>query len=160
MTVTVRCARPEDVADVRFVGLVAWPATYGPLKGRAYVLAGLDEYWNAEAISAAIQSGDIDVAEEGGEIIGMTHVEALGEDLVMWKLYVLPDQQHRGVGRSLVDAAKARARARGGDLVTEFEPSNEKVRGFYQREGFDTTAAPWPGTDAVWLRWRGDARLA
>lgn len=84
----------------------------------------------------------------------MTHVEELGPDLVMWKLYVVPDQQHQGTGHALVGSAKVRAVAHGSDLLTEYEPGNERVRGFYEREGFDATPAPWPGTDAIWLRWR------
>lgn len=153
MTVTIREALPGDVNGVRYIGTVCWPATYGPLKGAAYVMAGLDEYWSAETIATAIEVGSVDVAESAGGIIGMVQVEALGADLVMWKLYVLPGSQHHGVGSSLVRAAKDRARALGCDLLTEYETSNERVRGFYLREGFAPTAAPWPGTDAVWLRW-------
>ena len=153
MTITIRTAVPEDVAGVRYVGTVCWPATYGPLKGAGYVMAGLDEFWSAEAITTAIAAGHVDVAESGDGVVGLVHVEELGADLVMWKLYVLPDSQHHGVGSCLVRAAKDRARAEGRDLLTEYEPSNERVRGFYLREGFTSTAAPWPGTDAVWLRW-------
>ena len=158
MTITIRRAVPGDVDGVRYVGTVAWPATYGAARGAAYVMSGLDEYWNVEAISSAIQEGNIDVAEMDGAIVGMVHVEALGDDLVMWKIYVLPDHQRLGIGRLLVDAAKDRSRARRSALLTEFEPSNERVRGFYLREGFTVTDAPWPGADAVWLRWEHDAQ--
>lgn len=154
MTIRVRLALPEDVHAVRFVGHATWPATYGPEMGAEYVLAGLDNYWNSDAITNAIQRGCIDVAESADVIVGMTHVEELGPDLVMWKLYVVPDQQHQGTGHALVGSAKVRAVAHGSDLLTEYEPGNERVRGFYEREGFDATPAPWPGTDAIWLRWR------
>lgn len=153
MTITVRPALPDDAHGVRYVGTVAWPATYGSDKGVEYVMSGLDEFWSTEAIGSAIRAGNIDVAESTDGIVGMVHVEELDEDLVMWKLYVLPDQQRHGIGRLLVRAAKNRARREGKDLMTEYEPSNERVRGFYLREGFIATNAPWPGTDAVWLRW-------
>lgn len=155
MTITIRPALPSDIQGVRYVGTVAWPATYGASKGGAYVMSGLDEFWSTEAIGSAIGAGNIDVAESADGVIGMAHVEELGEDLVMWKLYVLPDQQRHGIGRLLVSAAKDRARMQGKGLLTEFESSNERVRGFYLGEGFTATAAPWPGTDAVWLRWDG-----
>ncbi|WPF81416.1 GNAT family N-acetyltransferase [Sanguibacter sp. 4.1] len=154
MTITIRPAQPDDTHGVRYVGTVAWPATYGSEKGSGYVMSGLDEFWSAEAIGSAIRAGDVDVAEAADGITGMVHVEELGGDLVMWKLYVLPDHQRHGIGRLLVRAAKDRARAQGKDLLTEYESSNDRVRGFYLREGFSTTAAPWPGTDAVWLRWK------
>ena len=153
MTITIRRATAQDTHGVRYVGTVAWPATYGAAKGADYVMSGLDAYWSAGVISTAIQAGYIDVAQSPDGIVGMVHVEELGEDLVMWKLYVLPDQQGTGVGRALVQAAKNRARTQGMGLLTEFEPSNERVRGFYLREGFSVTTAPWAGSDAIWLRW-------
>lgn len=157
MTMKVRSATLADVNEVRLVGFVAWPHTYEPLKGASYVIRGLDTYWNAEAITEAIEQGTIDVAESSdGNIIGMTHVDELGTgDLVMWKLYVLPRSQGEGVGRALVEAAKNRARVRGSGLITEYDAENERVRDFYLREGFEPTLAPWTGTDAVWLRWIG-----
>lgn len=145
---------PNDIHGVRYVGTVGWPATYGPDKGAEYVMSGLDEYWSADTIGSAIQAGNINVAESANGIVGMIHVEDLGDDLVMWKLYVLPEQQGHGIGRLLVCTAKDRARLRGRDLLTEYEPCNERVRGFYLQEGFSATNAPWPGIDAVWLRWK------
>lgn len=153
MTITIRPALSGDIQGVRYVGTVAWPATYGVDKGAAYVMSGLDEFWSEDAIASAIRLGNVVVAEATVGIVGIVHVEELGDDLVMWKLYVLPGQQGRGVGRLLVDAAKERARGEGKRLLTEFDASNERVRGFYLREGFSATAAPWPGTKAVWLRW-------
>lgn len=152
MTPTIRRATPDDLAAVRFVGVRTWPATYGPPLGAHYVMHGLDTHWSVEAIAPALAAGRIDVAETDDGIVGMTEVEDLGDSLVLWKLYVIPSAQGAGIGHDLVAAAKDRARQRGRDLLTEYEPANEVVRGFYLREGFEDTQAPWPG--AVWLRWR------
>lgn len=93
------------------------------------------------------------MVESAEGILGVVHVEELGKELVMWKLYVLPNHQGQGVGGLLVSAAKDRARSAGKDLLTEFDRTNKRVRGFYLREGFSQALAPWPGTDAIWLRW-------
>lgn len=150
----VRRACDDDVDRVRYVGASTWPATYGALKGARYVMEGLDSFWSADAIRASIDAGNIDVAETPHGVVGMIEVEDLGDDLVMWKLYVVPAEQGSGLGRALVGAAKDRARERGRDLLTEYDPDNSAVGGFYAREGFERTEPPWPGTDAVWLRWR------
>lgn len=152
----VRRALTEDVDGVRYVGVSTWPATYGALKGARYVMEGLDSFWSADAIRAAIDAGNIDVAENSQGVVGMTEVEDLGDDLIMWKLYVVPSEQGSGLGHALVEAAKDRARERGRDLLTEYEPDNSTVGGFYSREGFNHTEPPWPGTNAIWLRWRRD----
>lgn len=150
----VRRARTEDLDGVRYVGVSTWPVTYGTINGARYVMEGLDSYWSAEAIRAAIDAGNIDVAETSQSVVGMTEVESLGEDLVMWKLYVVPSEHGSGLGHALVDAAKERARERGCDLLTEYEPENSTVGAFYAREGFDHREPPWPNSKAVWLRWR------
>lgn len=87
------------------------------------MMSGLDELWNSEAVDFAIRAGNINVAESTDGILGMVHGEALGQDLVMWKLYVFPDQQRHGIGTLLARATKNRARLEGKDLVTEYEPS-------------------------------------
>lgn len=50
------------------------------------------------------------VAEDGHGIVGMSEVTDLGADLVLWKLYVLPAAQGRGIDGRLVRAAQDRAR--------------------------------------------------
>ncbi|WP_150956191.1 GNAT family N-acetyltransferase [Microbacterium testaceum] len=157
MPSTVRPATADDLAAVRLVGILSWPPTYGPSRGAGFVVAGLDRYWSDEAIGAAIHEGRIDVACHEGEVVGMAEIDRLDDDVVLWKVYVIPEHQHRGIGRRLVDAAKSRARAIDGDLVTEYDNGNAVVRGFYLREGFVDDPAPWPGTDAVWMRWSSPA---
>lgn len=160
MSITIRRAIAGDLDAVRFIGVSTWPPTYGPLKGARYVLDALDTYWNAEALRTALEAGDIDVAETAQGIVGMAEVEELGNDLVMWKLYVLPSQQRSGIGHELTSAAKDRARAKGCGLLTEYVPENSKAGSFYEREGFVPTSAPWPGTVAAWVRWQDDPRPA
>lgn len=160
MSISIRRAQPEDLDAVRFIGFSTWPATYGAIKGASHVVEGLDTHWNTSVMSGAIDAGNIDVAEGTHGVVGMSEVDSLGEDLVMWKLYVLPSEHGTGIGAALVDAAKDRARERGGDLLTEYEPANARVGGFYAKQGFQPTEAPWPGSTAVWLRWRAPGTSA
>lgn len=60
------------------------------------------------------------VAEAGGEPVGCVLCTPLGGALHLGKLAVRPDRQRAGIGRALVRAAEAAARARGlGALVLE-----------------------------------------
>ncbi|GAA4527390.1 hypothetical protein GCM10023160_23560 [Brachybacterium paraconglomeratum] len=156
MSITIRRAVVEDLDAVRFIGFSTWPPTYGPLKGARYVLDALDSYWSADALRTAIEAGGIDVAETAQGVVGMAEVAELGDDLVLWKLYVLPSQQRSGIGHELISAAKDRARARRRGLLTEYVSENSDAGRFYEREGFVPTAAPWPGTAAAWVRWQDD----
>jgi len=153
MASSVRLATADDLDAVRFIGIATWPPTYAAQRGPRFVVANLDEYWNAEVMSAAIAAGSVYVAEVDDAVVGMSQMEDLGNDVVLWKLYVLPEHHGEGHGRALIDAAKAHARARGRSLLTEYDRSNAVVAGFYAAQGFVPTPPPWPSTDTVWLRW-------
>lgn len=153
MQIDIRQATLDDITDVRYVGICAWPPTYGPIYGPKYVVDGLDEYWSDAAIRNDITAGQIDVAVIDGRCVGVSQVAPLDSDLVLWKLYVLPEFQRAGVGRRLMDAAKERARAQGCDLLTEYASRNARVGQFYRRQGFTETDDPWGGSDAVWMRY-------
>lgn len=153
MSVVVRRAAADDLDPVRFVGLATWPATYGAIKGARYVTRGLDEYWSAEAIAGSIDRGDIDVAESDAGVVGMVEVASVGDDLVMWKLYVVPAVQHTGIGPRLIASAVARAEARGCALFTEYEPENVAAGEFYARQGFEPSDPRWPDAGGTWMRW-------
>lgn len=156
MSIRIRRAVAADLDAVRFIGFSTWPSTYGPLKGARYVIDALDTYWSADAVRAALDAGAIDLAETAQGVVGMAEVAELGDDMVMWKLYVLPSQQRSGIGHELVSAAKGRAQARGCGLLTEYVSENSNAGRFYEREGFVPAPAPWPGTAAAWVRWQGD----
>ena len=73
------------------------------------------------------------VADRGGEVLGYLSSEPTGD---VRGFYVRGDAQGRGVGRALMDGAKARFPA--GLRLTVFEP-NAGGRRFYAREGFVDT---------------------
>ena len=95
----------------------------------------------------------IDVAESDAGVVGMVEVASVGDDLVMWKLYVVPAAQHTGIGPRLIASAVARAEARGCALFTEYEPENVAAGEFYARQGFEPSDPPWPDAGGTWMRW-------
>ncbi len=152
MSVAVRLATESELVAVRFIGFATWPQTYAPIAGVDYVVSGLDEYWNAESIRAAIRSGNIYIALDSDEVVGMSEVAMLNGDLVMWKLYVLPGRQRSGVGRALLDAVKQRAANENKSLLTEYVAANTRAGSFYRSQGFIELKPPASPLDSVWLR--------
>lgn len=155
MDITVRLATAEDLVEVRYVGFATWPPTYGTFAGPRFVVQGLDMYWSSEAISAAIGRGDIYVAADGERVLGVSEVDHYEGRFVMWKLYVLPEHQHRGIGGRLVQAVAERARAQREDLYTEYVAGNRPAAEFYLAHGFapvNTASSASSPLDSVWMR--------
>lgn len=90
-----------------------------------------------------VQSGTAWVAVADDGPVGFICCETMGAELHVWELAVQTDWQQQGIGRRLMEAAIAHARA--ADLsrltLTTFRdvPWNEP---FYQRLGFDTVDRP------------------
>jgi putative acetyltransferase len=96
------------------------------------------------------------VVEGHGEILGYL---SMSDDGFVPALYLRPGGRGKGVGKTLLDAAKA-AHPDGLEL-TVFERNADALR-FYKREGFredptrrdDTTEE---GIATLWMRWLGGA---
>jgi ribosomal protein S18 acetylase RimI-like enzyme len=75
-----------------------------------------------------------------------------GDREVMWKLYVHPDHQGRGIGRRLL--AEVEALVEGDALWLEVVDGNRQAYDFYRAHGFEEVErvgdGRWP--DDVWMR--------
>ncbi|MDN5791084.1 MAG: GNAT family N-acetyltransferase [Micrococcales bacterium] len=138
--VIVRSATGDDLDAVLDVGRRTWPPTYEPVAGADYVQMGLAKWWTADAVIPSIRRGRTLVAEVAGVVVGVATHGVLGEDLVLWKLYVLPGHQGHGVGRRLLKAVCDRAVEFGHPrIVLSHLDGNEQARAFYARHGFVET---------------------
>ena len=106
-----------DVFLAALAGMTYLPDLYSEEETRTFirdVLLPYNEVW---------------VAEEGGRVIGFT---GLGDDSVR-HLWVLPEEQDRGVGTALLELAKGR---RPEGLQLWVFQRNVGARRFYERHGF------------------------
>jgi GNAT superfamily N-acetyltransferase len=137
MPVLTRSARPEDAAalaaayDWLFAAPGVTPADWDPVRAQA----DLRRLMAAEDVAVM-------VAEDGGEIVGFCTAYddissvRFGRRVWVEDLAVDPSQRSRGVGRRLLDGAKAWARERGAShLELDSAPAREDAHRFYDREG-------------------------
>ncbi|HET8601388.1 MAG TPA: GNAT family N-acetyltransferase [Segeticoccus sp.] len=153
--VTIRQATGDDLQAVLVVGRTTWPATYYSIAGEDYIQAGLAKWWTEEATIPAIRAGRVTVAEVDGQVVGVATVGPRDGHLVLWKLYVLPEHQGRGIGSALLDAVLENAREDQHEVQLSYLDGNTSAAAFYRHQGFvefDREAGGGGVPDDIWMR--------
>jgi ribosomal protein S18 acetylase RimI-like enzyme len=139
--ITIRPARPDDAAAIARIDVETWQATYAGILGTPY-LAGLTTGRREIGWGHVIRRSpnDVHVAiNTAGEVIGFGSCGASRGDrdftAEVFTLYVAPDWQNQGVGRSLVLAMFRRLVAQGHKAAIIWVLRENPSRFFYQRVG-------------------------
>ncbi len=153
--IVVRPATVEDVDAVVAVGHGTWPATYVPIVGEDYVAMGLAKWWTRDTCLRAVELGRTTVATVDGVVAGCAVAGPHGGDLVLWKLYVLPAHQGRGIGHRLMESVVAAATADGYPRIRlSYIDGNERAHRFYLAHAFVDDHRETEGhgiPDALWM---------
>ncbi len=135
MTLEVRRATKTDVDAICEIGRAAWPGTYA-FAGQDYVEHGLATWWSAAAVERGLATTTTMVAESEGHVVGMGNVDLRPDVPVIWKLYVHPDHQDKGVGSSLLSALIGAVPAARRTVAIEYIEGNDRAAAVYARHGF------------------------
>ena len=154
--IVVRRAVHADADAIRHIGLTTWPVAYAGLVSDEFITDGLAQWWSPQVVEYGIKNGLTLVATDsdgGDELVGMTGLGREDGFWVMWKLYVLPPHQGKGVGKALLDAAIAALPEGTPELLLDVLVANEQAIGFYRSQGF-TESQRTPDRDlGVELMW-------
>ncbi|WP_405065997.1 GNAT family N-acetyltransferase [Kribbella sp. NBC_01510] len=152
--IEIRKAELAEVDAVRQIGVTTWPVAYAGLASDEFITDGIAQWWSPEVVEWGIRNGITLVAAEGDDLVGMVGLGREGDSWVMWKLYVLPEHQGKGIGTALLDAAIAALPEGATELLLDVLVTNEKAIGFYRAHGF-TEARATPdrdlGVDLMWM---------
>ena len=155
MTLIIRAADGNDLMAVVDVGRRTWPLTYGPIAGEDYVAMGLAKWWTEDATIPAIRSGRVTVAEVDGEVVGIASVGPHEDYLVLWKLYVLPEYQGKGIGSALVESVVAAATGVHREIRISYLHGNTLAEAFYRGKGFVEISRESGGEgipESIWMQ--------
>jgi GNAT superfamily N-acetyltransferase len=138
----VRAAAPGDVAGIARVHVDGWRETYpGLLPG--FVLDALSYAERERQWADALAAGGscLFVAEAQGHIVGFAAGGPNREDRAdeypgeLWAIYLLREQQGRGLGRALFEAVRAWLRERELEPFLLWAVADNPACGFYERLG-------------------------
>ena len=135
--------RMATLADIGLINSMAWrvfPPTYKGIIAEEQIQFMMQWMYSEENLRRQItrQGHTFLMAEEGKEPAG--YVSVSSEEATLWelhKLYVLPDWQQKGVGKTLFNAAIAHIKAlQQGPCVMQLHVNrHNKALGFYQHMG-------------------------
>ncbi len=150
----IRDAAADDIAAICRFGEVHVRAHYVPIIGEGPADEQVRRWWNETYIAEGVARGQVVVADDGGELVGVGQRGRNGADHVIYKLYVHPDHRGRGIGPLLI-AGLVRQLPPGTDrLFIEHFAGNERAGAFYEREGFAVDHVEPGASDALAVVWR------
>lgn len=137
--ISIRKATAEDIALIRTLAEVVFPATYEPLLPEGQVGYMMEWMYSAESLARQMAEGHTYyIASIDGEPCGYLSVERQEASLYhLQKLYVLPAYQGQGVGEQLFRQAVAHVQQQvqlPATLELNVNRENRAV-GFYRRMG-------------------------
>lgn len=102
-------ASSADIEAIRRVAERSWEHDYPEILSRETATAGVDEWYGADRLDAALADpkNHVLVAEHEETVAGFAHAIVDGEDGVILRLYVDPAHRQSGVGTALFDAVAA-----------------------------------------------------
>ena len=97
-----------------------------------------DERWSAAMFWNELANGHCYlVALDGGSVVGYAGLSVTGAEAWIQNIAVRGDRQHRGIGRSLLEALLVEADRRGArPVLLEVAVDNAKAQRLYDRYGF------------------------
>lgn len=97
-----------------------------------------DERWSAAMFWNELANGHYYlVALDGGSVVGYAGLSVTGAEAWIQNIAVRGDRQHRGIGRSLLEALLVEADRRGArPVLLEVAVDNAKAQRLYDRYGF------------------------
>ena len=133
--VLVLPATARDVPALRALGVRTWRATYEGVLSGAAVAQGIEEQFNEYSLGAAVRDGRMLAAHRDGILVGLLEFDRVDATRTMvWKLYVDPDAQGRGIGGLLLERLLRAATTP--EVRVEHDERNAVAGAFFHEFGF------------------------
>ena len=139
--VLLRPATAADFPTIRDIAHRTWPATFGAILSQEQIAYMLDMMYADAALAEQVSRRGhrfLLAEDDDGQAVGYASYELhyRAGTTKLHKLYVLPAQQGRGLGRTLIEAVEAAARAVGDSVLRLDVNRDNRAVGYYERSGF------------------------
>lgn len=142
--ITITEAGRDELAVVQSLAHQVWPATYGPLMSAEKLDYMLKLIYSLPALEEQllINAHTFIIARDGQTPIGFAAYGPVGDTnkFKLYKLYVLPGIQGKGLGSMLINAVINRVRLRHASSLLLNVKKDNPAKAFYEKMGFSVVA--------------------
>lgn len=134
----IQRAKIEEVHEIKKLLSETWLHTYGDIYSADTIKNITTEWHNPELLVKQILDPDIyfSIAREQNQIIGLITIRQMDKNILnMYRLYIHPDYQRKGIGSKLIiEALKVFKEHK--KLRIGVEEENKRAISFYLSKGF------------------------
>ena len=138
--ITIRQAKATDFDIIREIAFQTWPITYGAILSKEQLCFMLNKFYSLEYLNLNAQQNQLFFIISENEIplgfVGMEHHFDKKSITKIHKIYVLPDRQRKGIGKSAIDfVVKSALENHSNKVILNVNRFNQAVS-FYQKMDF------------------------
>lgn len=143
--ITISKARPNDYKKIQEIARQTWPDTYGAILSKEQLNFMLDAFYSVDALSNDVDSKGHHflLAKENDVVLGFAAYEHSYQDnkiTRIHKIYILPQTQGKGIGKTLIEYIEKLAVENGSAALSLNVNRFNKALSFYQKIGFEIIA--------------------
>jgi ribosomal protein S18 acetylase RimI-like enzyme len=141
---SIRFAELEDLNTIGFLAQQIWPATYKDILQEEQLLYMMELFYSPASLKKQLteEKHSVIIIENAEEAVGFASYSPLSEAGIfkLHKLYVLPNQQGKGLGKTILDFITSDIRTKSATALRLNVNRYNKARNFYERLGFKIIA--------------------
>jgi diamine N-acetyltransferase len=139
--IEIKDASVNDLPLIRQLAFDIWPTAYGNILSNKQLEYMLDKMYSLASLEQQQQSlkHSFLIAYENNQPIGFASFAAHADDNNVYhlhKIYVLPQQQGKNVGRQMLDYVISQIKKTGAASLQLNVNRNNKALHFYEKQGF------------------------
>lgn len=134
----IQQAETSHIPLIRKLALQIWPATYSHILSPEQIDYMLDMMYSESSLDAQMKKGSqfLIVYAENDPAGFAAYIKSGDNIFKLDKIYVLPEQQGKGIGKQMIDHVTDIIRKQGAAALQLQVNRNNKARQFYERLGF------------------------
>ncbi len=128
----------ESIPLIRELTYKVWPQTYKGILSDDQIEYMLDFMYSESSLRSQMNDGSqFLIVYDENEAVGFASFQKLSNEVYkLHKIYVLPNQQGKGIGKYVIEYVLEEIKSKGASALHLQVNKNNKARQFYERLGF------------------------